>query len=95
MFYYDETALGNAKASYEQYAADMKALRELLTGDVKDLKTSAWQSKAADAFFTKFDDEWKKNMKKYEDVINHMADNMKIAIDTYQPVWDEAEELGL
>ena len=40
-------------------------------------------------------DEWKENMQKYEAVITHMADNMKIAIDTYQPVWDEAEKLGL
>ena len=95
MFYYDETALGNAKSEYEQFAADMKALRELLEGDVNDLKSSAWQSKAADAFFKKFNDEWKENMQKYEAVITHMADNMKIAIDTYQPVLDEAEELGL
>ena len=95
MFYFNETALNNAKTAYEQYAVDMGKLSSTLFNDVEDLKNSAWQSQAADAFFEKFDFEWHENMIKYQKVISHMANNMNIAIDTYQPVWDEAEELGL
>ena len=61
---------------------------------VDDIR-SGWKSDAGDAFFKKFDDEWKKNFDDYINVINHMSSNMQIAKNKYQAVFDEADKLKL
>lgn len=94
MLYLDKDALDKAKTNYSTYAQDMKTLKTKLESAVDDIR-SGWKSDAGDAFFKKFDDEWKKNFDDYINVINHMSCNMQIAKNKYQAVFDEADKLKL
>lgn len=94
MLYLDKDALDKAKTNYSTYAQDMTNLKTKLENAVNDIR-NGWQSDAGDAFFTKFDDEWKKNFDDYINVINHMSSNMQIAKNKYQAVFDEADKLKL
>ena len=69
MLYLDKDALDKAKTNYSTYAQDMKTLKTKLESAVDDIR-SGWKSDAGDAFFKKFDDEWKKN---FDDYINVMT----------------------
>ena len=94
MLYLDKDALNMAKTNYSTYADDMDILKSTLETAVEDIRKD-WKSDAGDAFFTKFDDEWKKNFDDYINVINHMSSNMQIAQNKYQAIFDEAEKLKL
>lgn len=94
MLYLDKDALDKAKTNYSTYAQDMRNLKTNLEVAVDDIR-DGWQSDAGDAFFKKFDDEWKKNFDDYINVINHMSSNMQIAKNKYQAVFDEADKLKL
>lgn len=94
MLYLDRDALETAKSEYSSYAQQMSDLKDKLVGAVDDIR-DGWKSDAGDAFFTKFDDEWKKNFDDYINVINHMSSNMEIAQNKYQAVFDEADKLNL
>jgi WXG100 family type VII secretion target len=72
MLYLDKDALDSAKNSYSTYASDMSALKTKLETAVDDIR-NGWKSDAGDVFFTKFDDEWKKNFDDYINVINHKS----------------------
>lgn len=94
MLYLDKDALDKAKTNYSTYAQDMTTLKTKLENAVDDIR-NGWQSSAGDAFFKKFDDEWKKNFDDYINAINHMSSNMQIAKNKYQEVFDEADKLKL
>lgn len=94
MLYLDKDALETAKTKYSSYAQDMSALKTKLETAVDDIR-NGWKSDAGNAFFTKFDDEWKKNFDDYINVINHMSSNMQIAKNKYQAIFDEADKLNL
>lgn len=90
----NEEALKKAKTTYNDQAQRMRDLKAKLDKAVEDIK-EGWNSKAGDEFFKKFDNEWEKNIIDYIDVIQHMSDNMKIADDKYQKVFDTAEKIKL
>ena len=94
MFIFFEESLDTAKNNYSSYAGDMELLKTKLETAVDDIR-SGWDTEAGETFFAKFDDEWKKNFDDYIAVINHMAENMQIAINEYQEIVNEAEELNL
>lgn len=94
MLYLDKDALDTAKSNYSTYAQDMQSLKTNLESAVNEIR-SGWITDAGDAFFKKFDDEWKKNFDDYINVIEHMSSNMQIAKDKYQAVFDEADNLNL
>lgn len=90
----NEESLKKAKLSYNEQAQRMRELKSKLSRAVDDIK-EGWKSNAGDEFFKKFDNEWEKNITDYIDVIQHMSDNMKIADDKYQKVFDTAEKIKL
>lgn len=95
MLYVDKEELNKAQVAYHNYSLRMESLRATLEAQVDELRNTAWKTQAAEAFFKKFDDQWLKNMDQYSDVIEHMSDNMKIANEKYQLVFEKAEELDL
>jgi len=90
----NEESLKKAKTSYQEQAERMRNLKVKLSIAVDGIK-EGWDSKAGDEFFKKYNNEWEKNITDYIDVIQHMSDNMKIADDKYQTVFDTAEGIKL
>jgi WXG100 family type VII secretion target len=90
----NEEALKKAKVTYREQSQRMRDLKSKLSTAVDGIK-DGWDSKAGDAFFTKYDNEWVQNIKDYIDVIQHMSDNMQIADDKYQTVFDTADKIKL
>lgn len=92
--YIDKKVISDTQDIYTKQATAMGDLRTTLTNAIDNLKP-AWKSNAATAFFAKFETEWSDNMKKYEDVINHMAQNLTDANSLYEEVYTEAAKLKL
>lgn len=90
----NEESLKKAKGTYQEQAQRMRALKAKLSTAVSGIK-EGWDSKAGDAFFKKYDNEWEKNITDYSEVIQHMSDNMSIADNKYQTVFDTAEKIKL
>lgn len=90
----DQEALTTAKRGYALQAQQMRELRQKLIDSVALLEDS-WDSDAGVQFVSKFNTDLKKNMKLYAEVVDHMAQNMDIAVNRYQEVFDEAEQLKL
>lgn len=90
----NQDALETAKKNYIEYANRMEEQRNKLKTAVDDIR-DAWKSDGGDEFFKKFDEEWLKNFDDYIAVINHMANNIQIAKNKYQPIFDEADKLNL
>ena len=90
----NEESLKKAKTTYHDQAQRMRDLKTKLSTAVDGIK-EGWNSKAGDEFFNKYDEEWEKNITDYIDVIQHMSDNMKIADNKYQTVFDTAEDIKL
>lgn len=83
----NEEALKKAKVTYQEQSQRMRALKSKLSTAVDGIK-DGWDSKAGDAFFKKYDNEWVQNITDYIDVIQHMSDNMQIADNKYQTVFE-------
>ena len=92
MLYLDREALETAQNNYSSYAQRMKSLMEKLVKAMEEVR-GGWDSDAGKAFFEKFDDEWKKNFDDYTKVVEHMADNMNVAKNKYQAIFDQADKL--
>lgn len=90
----DQDAFEEAKNNYEEYAQRMESLRSKLEGAVGDIR-GGWISDGGNAFFKKFDEEWLKNFNDYIAVMEHMADNMQIAKNKYQSVFEATNKLSL
>ncbi|WFR59082.1 WXG100 family type VII secretion target [Anaerocolumna sp. AGMB13025] len=90
----NEEALKKAKVTYQEQSQRMRALKSKLSTAVDGIK-DGWDSKAGDAFFKKYDNEWVQNITDYIDVIQHMSDNMQIADNKYQTVFDTADKIKL
>jgi WXG100 family type VII secretion target len=94
MLQVNEESLKKAKTSYNEQAQRMRELKVKLCTAVDGIK-EGWDSKAGDEFFKKYDNEWVKNITDYIDVIQHMSDNMQIADNKYQTVFDTADNIKL
>ena len=92
MLMFSEDALKRARDIYSDQAQEMRNLKAKLTTTVDDIR-DGWNSSAGDEFFKKYDDQWMKNITDYIDVIQHMSDNMDIANNKYQIVYDYAEKI--
>ena len=92
MLMFSEDALKRARDIYSDQAQEMRNLKAKLTTTVDDIR-DGWNSSAGDEFFKKYDDQWMKNITDYIDVIQHMSDNMDIANNKYQTVYDYAEKI--
>ncbi len=88
----NQEQLQTAQTKYSEYAQQMDDLRKTLKDAVDNIRDS-WQSEAGEVFFSKFDEDWEKNVKDYVNVLNHMADNMLKANTLYEEVFDAAEAL--
>lgn len=94
MLKFSEEALKKARDIYSDKAQEMRDLKVKLTVAVDDIK-EGWNSSAGDEFFNKYDDQWMKNITNYIDVIQQMSDNMDIANNKYQTIYDNAEKVKL
>lgn len=94
MLYLDREALETAKNNYSSYARRMTSLKDKLVQATEEIK-GGWDTDAGVAFFTKFNDEWKKNFDDYTEVVKHMADNMDVAKNKYQAIFDQADKLKI
>lgn len=92
MLMFSEEALKKARDIYSDQAQEMRNLKAKLTTTVNDIR-EGWNTSAGDEFFKKYDDQWMKNITDYIDVIQHMSDNMDIANNKYQTVYDYAEKI--
>ncbi|MDF2904941.1 MAG: hypothetical protein K0R34_262 [Herbinix sp.] len=92
MLMFSEEALTKARDVYSNQAQEMRDLKAKLTVAVDDIR-EGWNSSAGDEFFKKYDEQWMKNITDYIDVIQHMSDNMDIANNKYQTVYDYAEKV--
>lgn len=90
----DKDVLQSASNDYVNYAKNMASLKRKMDKAVSDIR-QGWKSNAGDEFFKKYDEQWVKNLDDYTIVIEHMAKNMIIAKNCYQPLFDEAEQLRL
>lgn len=90
----NEESLKKAKATYQEQSQRMRDLKAKLSTAVSGIK-EGWDSSAGDEFFKKYDNEWEKNITDYIEVIQHMSDNMNIADNKYQTVFDTAEIIKL
>ena len=72
---YNTAKMETVKKTYKDCVKEMDDLQTKMQTMVDDIK-EGWQSKAGDAFFTKYDDEWLKGFKQYREVLDHMADNL-------------------
>jgi WXG100 family type VII secretion target len=79
---------------YEELATAMEELKRDLTEAMNNIR-AGWDSGAGDAFFAKYDDEWLRAVSDYTDVLRHMADNIKMAKNKYQEVFDCADGVKL
>jgi WXG100 family type VII secretion target len=91
---FSEEALKKARDIYNEQAQEMRNLKAKLTAAVDDIR-EGWNSSAGDEFFKKYDEQWIVNINDYIDVIQHMSDNMDIANNKYQTVYDYAEKIKL
>lgn len=94
MLMFSEEALKKARDIYSDQAQNMRDLKTKLTTAVDDIK-KGWNSTAGDEFFKKYDSEWIINIDNYIAVIQHMSDNMDIANNKYQTVYNDAEKVKL
>lgn len=86
--------LETARKEYAQYAERMETLRSDLEKAVSEIR-GAWQSDGGEEFFKKYDDEWLKNFNDYIAVIKHMANNVQVAKNEYQAIFDEVKALKI
>lgn len=94
MLKFNVDALKKARDVYSEQAQEMRNLKQKLSSAVEDIR-EGWNSSAGDEFFSKYDEQWMKNITDYIDVIQHMSDNMDIANNKYQTVYDYAEKIKL
>lgn len=87
-------SLEKTKMTYQEQAQRMIDLKAKLSAAVDDIK-DGWDTKAGDAFFKKYGNEWEKNITEYIEVIQHMSNNMQIADSKYQTVFDTAQKIKL
>ena len=90
----DKEAMKTAKRGYDDCVQRMTELQNTLKTAVDEIR-SGWKSDGGKAFFEKFDDQWYKNFSDYIAVIGHMSDNMDIANQKYQEIFDEADKISL
>lgn len=69
----------------------IQAKMQAMVDEVK----GAWKSEAGEAFFEKYDNEWLKGFVQYQEVLDHMADNLDVAEGKYSEITRQAEALKI
>lgn len=90
---YDVEEMNNVKDIYEQSAKDMEDIQTKITTMESTLR-EAWKSDAGRAFFANLDDEWLTRFTLYKDTLDHMAELLKSAAESYQTITDKADSIS-
>lgn len=91
---YDTEKMESVKATYNTCVADMDTLQSKMQATVNEVR-DAWKSKAGDAFFDKYDNEWLKGFTHYKEVLQHMAENLDVASGRYSEISQQADALKI
>ena len=89
----DEEAFENAIKSLDDARTNLQALCKAIPASFGWMKVD-WNSDAGRNYFEMLDNNLLKNLEIYEDVFEHMCENLKMALDEYSKVFDAADEVA-
>ncbi len=79
--------------TYNTEITNFHAAKATIKRSLSSLKASGWNSGASKAWFALLDDEWLKNIDFQIRVFSRLRDNLIIAKDEYNDVYEELENL--
>jgi WXG100 family type VII secretion target len=79
--------------TYNVELGNLKDAKKGIQRALNTLKSSGWDSAASKAWFSLLDDEWLKNIEFQIRVLERLRDNLDIAKDEYQEVYEEQQNL--
>lgn len=82
-------ALAEAKSVYDESITTLEDAVRTLSESIDELKTKAWKTNGADAFFNNYDDSWKKDINAHISYLKHLRDCLQKAKDTFHSEYDK------
>lgn len=86
-------AMENTIRQYEESADDFKNMLSTLNKSVNVLRDSGWKSGASEAYFSSYDETWKKNMEDHLKIIEFMRDCLRDAVNDYKSLENDINEV--
>lgn len=83
---YDTDAMRESAEKYKDIADDLEEVKEVLKGQITDLKEVYWKTDAGEAFMNMYEDTWAKNVDKYIAVLREMSGLLNRAARDYDSV---------
>lgn len=79
--------------TYNTEVTNLNAAKSAIKRSLASLKASGWDSGASNAWFSLLDDEWLQNIDYQIRVFKRLRDNLIIAKEEYNGVYDELQTL--
>ena len=89
---YDIDKLAEAKKSIDELKDNLDKNNKALNNSLSALK-EAWKTDAGEKFFDDHQDSWSKSVKKYVKKLTGISDMLQKAIDRYENINSEVENL--
>lgn len=80
--------LDNAKKVYDVSIETLENTVKTLSASIEELRTKAWKTNGADAFFENYDDSWKKDFNKHISYLKHLRDCLASAQAAFHERYD-------
>ncbi len=80
--------LDNAKKVYDESIETLESTVKTLSKAIDELRTKAWKTNGADAFFENYDDSWKKDLDKHISYLKHLRDCLATAKTAFHERYD-------
>jgi WXG100 family type VII secretion target len=90
----DLAKLDTAISTYQKLVTDLDVVTKNLDTAMTSLESTGWRSPAGKAFFSKYDEAWKKNVEKRKKVLDHLREALQTAKTEYAAVANEAAQLA-
>ena len=80
--------LDNTKKVYDDSIDTLENAVRSLSEAIEELRTKSWNTNGADAFFSNYDDSWKKDFNKHISYLKHLRDCLAIASTVFHEKYD-------
>lgn len=90
----DLEQLSETITMYDKSYNDFESLIKTLSASVDALQNTGWKSAASEAFFSTFDETWKKNMEMHLKIIKHLKECLVNAKNEYEALYESIPSIG-
>ena len=90
----DLTQLDETIKAYDTAVTDIKTAFDNLDSAISTLRSTDWKSGASTQYFSTYDDSWKQNMIRQQEILEHLKSCLEYARTEYEAVYGKVSSLG-